>query len=538
MTAPRNPGRRRFLEGLAASGAFVLAARYLPGSLVAEAQVASFKTTAESSAFSPSLFLGIQPDGRVFIVTHRSEMGTGIRTSLPLVAADELEADWSRVTIEQALGDARYGDQNTDGSRSIRDFYGVFRLAGATARTMLVAAAAAQWNVPASECAARNHEVVHMPSGRTLGYGALAAAAATLPVPTAESVTLKKASDFRYIGKKTTIYDATDIVTGKAQFGHDVFREGMVHASIEHPPVMGGTIASLDDTAALAVPGVSAVLRLDTFTPPYMFKPLGGVAVIANSTWAALQGRRALKVQWQDGPHASFTSETFRQQMMTTARQPGKVAHKVGDVDAAFAKGGTASRRSTHAVGRACADGATGGRGRLQGRRGDGVGADPEPAGGAGDGGRGGRHRQVARHLSCDAARRRLRPQVQARLLRRGGAALEAARHAREGGVDARGRHPLRLLPQHRRGVPQGHGGRARPAHGVAAAVGVPADCRDVRRLGRTRDEHGTGTGLRGSAVRGAEPADGERRRRRARAHRLVPRRRQQLSRLRGAVLR
>ena len=179
----------------------------------------------------------------MIIVTHRSEMGTGIRTSLPLVAADELDADWSRVTIEQGIGDPRYGDQNTDGSRSIRDFYDTFRVAGATARTMLVSAAAAQWNVPAGECAAKNHEVVHAGSGRTLGYGALAAAAAKLPVPKPADLTLKPKSAFRFIGKDTSIYDAKDIVTGKAQFGLDVFRDGMVYASIEHPPVLGGTIA-------------------------------------------------------------------------------------------------------------------------------------------------------------------------------------------------------------------------------------------------------------------------------------------------------
>jgi isoquinoline 1-oxidoreductase subunit beta len=341
MSAIENVSRRRFLEGLAAGGAFLIAARFLPDSLVAEAvQVVPFRSAAESAAFSPSVYLGIQPDGRVFIVTHRSEMGTGIRTSLPLVAADELDADWARVTIEQGIGDPRYGDQNTDGSRSIRDFYGVFRLAGATARTMLVSAAAAQWSVPASECAARNHEVVHTPSGRTIGYGALASAAAKLPVPKADDVQLKPKSAFRYIGKDTTIYDAKDIVTGKAQFGLDVFREGMVHASIEHPPVMGGTIVSVDDKAALAVRGVTQTVRLDTFKPPYMFKPLGGVAVIASNTWAALQGRKGLKVQWQDGPHASFESEAFKAQMMATARQAAKVAHNVGNVDAEFAKGG------------------------------------------------------------------------------------------------------------------------------------------------------------------------------------------------------
>lgn len=336
MNRIENVSRRRFLEGLAATGAFVVAARFLPSD--AFAQDAAFRTAAESAAFTPSLYLGIQPDGRVFIVTHRSEMGTGIRTSLPLVAADELEADWSRVTIEQGIGDARYGDQNTDGSRSIRDFYDIFRNAGATARTMLVSAAAAQWNVPASECAAQNHEVIHSASGRRLGYGALAAAAARLPVP--RDVTFKPKNAWRFIGKETAIYDGTDIVTGKAQFGLDVFRDGMVHASIEHPPVLGGTIRSYDDKAALAVRGVTKTMALDTFKPPYMFKPLGGVAVIADNTWAAFQGRKRLDITWDDGPHASFESERFKQQLMQTVRQPGQVARNLGDVDAEFARGG------------------------------------------------------------------------------------------------------------------------------------------------------------------------------------------------------
>ena len=249
----------------------------------------------------PSVYLGIQPDGTVFIVTHRSEMGTGIRTTLPMVAADELDADWSRVRIEQGIGDARYGDQNTDGSRSIRDFYVAFRQAGASARTMLVSAAAAQWNVPASECTTSNHEVMHQASGRRLAFGALVPAAAKLAVPKAESLQFKPKTAWRMVGKETSTYDQQDIVTGKAQFGLDVFREGMVYASIEHPPVLGGTAKSVNDAEARAVKGVQQTVTLDTFKPPHLFQPLGGVAVIADNTWAALQGRKKLKVEWNDG---------------------------------------------------------------------------------------------------------------------------------------------------------------------------------------------------------------------------------------------
>src|SRR6266550_896480 len=204
MKLVQNVSRRQFLGGMFSAGAFVVASQILPES--AFAQDPAVRTRAQAAPLNPSVYLGVEPDGTVFIVTHRSEMGTGIRTSLPLVAADELEADWSRVRIEQGLGDPKYGDQNTDGSRSIRDFYETFRQAGASARTMLVSAAAAQWNVPVSECVARNHEVVHQPTGRKLGYAALVPAAARLPVPAKESLQFKPKTAFRFVGKETSIY--------------------------------------------------------------------------------------------------------------------------------------------------------------------------------------------------------------------------------------------------------------------------------------------------------------------------------------------
>jgi isoquinoline 1-oxidoreductase subunit beta len=333
-----NVSRRQFLGGVFTTGAFVLAARVLPESVWA--QTPAFQTKADLAALHPSVYLGIEPDGTVFIVTHRSEMGTGIRTTLPMVAADELDADWGRCRIEQGIGDARYGDQNTDGSRSVRDFYEAFRQAGASARTMLVSAAAAQWNVPAAQCIARNHEVVHEASGRRLAYGALVPAAAKLTVPNAKELQFKPKTAFRLIGKDTSTYDQKDIVTGKAQFGLDVYRDGMVYASIEHPPVLGGTARTVNDKDALAVRGVTQTVTLDTFKPPHLFQPLGGVAVIANNTWAALQGRRRLKVDWNDGAHASFESEAFKQQMMATVKQTGKVFRNLGNVDTEFAKGG------------------------------------------------------------------------------------------------------------------------------------------------------------------------------------------------------
>ena len=335
--------RRQFLGGIFSTGAFVVASRLIPAELFAQgpAGAAILNTKADTAALHPSVYLGIEPDGTVFIVTHRSEMGTGIRTSLPLVAADELDADWSRCRIEQGVGDTRYGDQNTDGSRSIRDFYDAFRVAGASARSMLIAAAAAQWNVPASELTTANHEVVHARSNRKVGYGALVPAAAKMPVPAKESLTFKPKTAWKFVGKDTDIYDLTPIVTGSAQFGLDVYREGMVYASIEHPPVVGGTVKSLDNKAALAVKGVTQTETLAAPKPPLLFQTLGGVAVIGNSTWAVLQGRKQLKIEWNDGPHAGYTTAPFKAALLEKVKRPAKVARNLGNVDAEFAKGGT-----------------------------------------------------------------------------------------------------------------------------------------------------------------------------------------------------
>ena len=338
MTTIENVSRRQFLGSVFSTGAFVLASQVIPRS--AWAQDPAVRTRAQSAPLSPSVYLGIEPDGTVFIVTHRSEMGTGIRTTLPLVAADELDADWSRVRIEQGLGDPKYGDQNTDGSRSIRDFYDAFRQAGASAKSMLVTAAAAQWGVPAGQCTTANHEVVHQASGRRLGYGALVPAAAKLPVPAKESLQLKPKTAWKFVGQERSIYDLADITTGKAPFGLDVYREGMVFASIEHPPVVGSWVRSFDDTETRKVKGVLETVALDPPKPPLMFQSLGGVAVVGTGTWAVFQGRKKLTVTWNESPNVSFESEAFKKQLLSTVAKPAKVARNLGNVDAEFAKGG------------------------------------------------------------------------------------------------------------------------------------------------------------------------------------------------------
>lgn len=328
-----NVSRRGFLQGVAATGVFVLSARLVPQPLWAEGEAAP--------AIEPNLWIAIASDGTVTVVAHRSEMGCGSRTALPLVLADELDADWSKVKIDQAIGDPKYGEQDTDGSHSVRSFFDQMRQVGAAGRGMLISAAAAQWNVSPKDCTTEPHFVVHKASGRKLGYGELAAAAAKLPVPKVEDLKLKSRSEWRYIGKESnSLFDLPEIVTGKAVFGMDATMPGMVYASIEHPPVLGQKIKSYDDKAALKVPGVKKTLTLDTVEPPHMFKPLGGVAVIGDNTWATFKGRKALKIEWGESPHSVYNSAEFRKTLEATSRQPGKVIRNVGDVDAAFAKGG------------------------------------------------------------------------------------------------------------------------------------------------------------------------------------------------------
>jgi isoquinoline 1-oxidoreductase beta subunit len=334
MTGITNLSRREVLKGVALGSGLVLGlhvgSRKFPFGGVAEAAGAS------SSLFEPNVFLSIDDTGLVTIVASRAEMGTGIKTDLPLVLADELEADWSRVKITQAQGDPKYGDQNTDGSRSTWQFFGPMRTAGATARHMLEAAAAGVWQVPAGECQAQNGFVVHSASGRKLAFGNLAKLAATMPVPPSNQVRLKDRKDWRYIGKPHPIVDLEDIVRGRAIYGIDVVIPGMKYASIERCPVYGGKVKSFDAEAALSIAGVERVVEIPATPMPSGFKPLGGVAVIANDTWSAQQGRQRLKINWDYGPNAGYDTETYRAELEATARQPGKVVRNDGNVDGAL----------------------------------------------------------------------------------------------------------------------------------------------------------------------------------------------------------
>lgn len=330
MTNVMRVSRRGFLKTTFSAGALILGVRLFSGAALAA-------LPAEKTWF-PDVYLGIEPDGAVIIVAHRSEMGTGIRTALPMVAADELEADWARVRVVQAIGDARYGDQNTDGSKSIRDFYLPLRQAGATARLMLERAAAATWGVPVAQCSARHHQVVHS-DGRTLGFGELVAQASGQPVPDRQELRFKTPAEFRYIGHGVPIVDLDELCTGKGIFGIDARMPGMVYASIERSPVFGGRLKSYDDKETRKVSGVLRTVVIEAAEPPYGFQALGGVAVLADSSWAALQGRRQLKVDWEPGANAGYDSEDFRTSLLKTVRRPQKVVRNIGDVDAVFAKG-------------------------------------------------------------------------------------------------------------------------------------------------------------------------------------------------------
>ncbi|WFP49087.1 xanthine dehydrogenase family protein molybdopterin-binding subunit [Methylomonas sp. EFPC3] len=338
-----NISRREFLKDLALTG-LVLAAG-VPQLLQADetaapAQAEKFGAEAMPHGWvdNPLVFVAIAADGAVTIVCHRSEMGQGVRTSLPMVVADEMEADWERVKVVQAPGDeVRFGNQDTDGSRSTRHFFQPMRRVGAAARQMLETAAARHWRVAISEVRAERHAVLHIPTGRTLDYGALAKAAAKLPVPARDSLRLKTADQFRYIGKgKQGLYDGRDIVSGAAQYGIDIHLKDMLYAVAARPPVLGGKVVSYDASAAMKVPGVVKVVELPSSPLPADFNPLGGVAVIARNTWAAIQGRKALKIEWDHGPHAGYDSAAYKAELEAAVRAPGKVVRNEGDVDIAL----------------------------------------------------------------------------------------------------------------------------------------------------------------------------------------------------------
>lgn len=301
------------------------------------------QATGAEDGLRPNVFIHVAPSGEVTLVCHRSEMGQGIRSSLPFLFADELGADMARVRVVQADGDKAYGDQNTDGSTSIRNRYDELRRIAATARTLLVTAAAQRWKVAASTCLARGNQITHTPSGRTLSFGELAIAASKLPTPPLSEVVPRPDSELQHIGRELPLLDARAYVTGRAVFGADVRIDGMLTAVIARPPVVGDVVLSFDAEAALAIPGVKRVIEMPLPQKPYRFQPWGGVAVLADTTWAALRGRNALAVKWRGGSENSeYDSVAYAEELTRAVRAPTKVLRDVGDVEAALA---TAAKR-------------------------------------------------------------------------------------------------------------------------------------------------------------------------------------------------
>jgi isoquinoline 1-oxidoreductase subunit beta len=311
MTLVRNLSRRQFLQAsLVGTTGLLLGVSYRPA------------RAGPLANFQPNAFLSMATDGQVTIYVARSEMGQGVRTALPQIVADELEVEWARVAIEQALAEPKYGRMSTGGSNSIRQSYLPLRKAGASAREMLVAAAGARWGVEASTCQAELGEVRHLPSGRRLGYGELVSEAARLPVPAEPR--LKEASQFRYIGKPIPRVDIPAKVTGTAVYGIDVRVPNMLVATILRCPVVGGTVSRVDASAAQAVPGVRRIVQLEA-----------AVAVVADATWPALRGRKALVVGWDEGAHGKLGQAALWSAVQEAVQRPGTTARHQGDVAAA-----------------------------------------------------------------------------------------------------------------------------------------------------------------------------------------------------------
>jgi len=336
MNYIENVSRRGFLKKLGISSTALVLGVQLPSMLTIPKALAAVTGTDK---FSPNVYVQIGSDNIVSIVVHRSEMGQGIRTSIPMIVADELGADWQKIAVVQGLGDKKYGSQNTDGSRSVRRFYQPLREAGASARMMLQQAAAQQWQVDVSETSALGNNIHHKKSGRSLSFGSLVAAASQLAIPAQSSLILKAKKDFNFIGKSdVALVDGEKIATGATTFGFDVELPNMQYAVIARPPVLGAKVKSFNADAAKAISGVLDVVQLPDLEEPAVFKPLGGVAVIAKNTWAAIKGREALAMQWHESEHQSYDSTSYKQALAASCDNPAKVLRSKGDVTQALAE--------------------------------------------------------------------------------------------------------------------------------------------------------------------------------------------------------
>ncbi len=308
--------RRRFIKVSGTAGAGLVIGFALPSPLLRAAQEAQ-------QPFTPNAWLSIDPEGQVTIWVAKSEMGQGVLTSLPMIVADELGADWGRVKIQQALADPKYGSMTTGGSASIRRSFAPLREAGAAARMMLVAAAAKAWGAEPSACRAESGEVLHVPTGRRVSYGELAPKAARMEVP--KQIQLKNPKEFKLIGKPMHRLDTPEKVDGRALFGMDVEFPGLHVAAVARCPVFGGKVKRFDAAKAKALPGVVKIVEVPT-----------GVAVVAKDTWSAFQGRDALQVEWDEGPAAKTDSAGLWAMLHEKGKEEGAIARNEGDAPAAL----------------------------------------------------------------------------------------------------------------------------------------------------------------------------------------------------------
>jgi len=317
--------RREFMALTGVSGgALILGAN--------SAQTVSADVTVTHTPHDLGLFVTIDNTGDVQIICHRMEMGQGILTSTPQMVAEELCADWDRVTAKLGNANPAYGDQGTGGSQSIRSYITHTRQMGAVARQMLEQAAANQWNVKLDDVKAQDHFVTNKINGAKIGFGELASQASKLEVPAPESVSLKPNSEFTLIGKDVALQGLQDIVEGKAQYAQDVQIPGMLIASIERPPVVGGKTKSFDASEAKKVPGVIDVIRLKDRDYPVVVNPVSGVAVLATNTWAAIEGRKKLNIEWDHGDNQSHDSDAYRESLIKKVNSKAKQIRIEGDV--------------------------------------------------------------------------------------------------------------------------------------------------------------------------------------------------------------
>lgn len=321
--------RRDFIKAAGVSAGALSLGLNIPAS-VAEA-------IAPDQAANLGVFVTLNANDEVTIVCQRMEMGQGIITSVPQIIADEMRADWQHVNAVLGNADVRYGSQNTGGSASIRLLFTHIRQMGAIARVMLEQAAANRWDVPVADVEAKGHQVHLKGSSKRLGFGALAADAAKLPVPDASSVSLVSINDYEIVGKDVGLLRQEEIVRGTLPFAQDVQLPGMLIASVERPPSVGGRVKSFDASEAKKVKGVVDVIKLKDRSFPVNVKPLSGVAVLATNSWAALEGRKKLKVEWQydeglPAANAKHDTTTYREELIEKVKSKGAAVRNQGDV--------------------------------------------------------------------------------------------------------------------------------------------------------------------------------------------------------------